>query len=521
MPVVYSLVCWGGRLGKTVTLTIANPCVVTSSNHGLRNGTGLVFVDNGDTLPSGLSFGTAVYAGAVATNTFNLYDTQANAIAGGATGRIATSGSQSGTHRLQSLYRYSLTDLSRWGSAGAERIYDGLLSWKAGRAGATFADEDVCEIGEAFTENVATVSEDAPSTNIPAGSVTVTSLVDGVRSSAFHNGVIGAGYIIRNRPNQDSTYSLNVYAPHHVVDGISIYGGIGAYYGRGVNVGNLASVVNCIVIGYGTTYGAGVSLNGTYSRAENCLVMNWSTGISLPTYVVGLTLVGNTIAKNAYGIYAVNYQPCYLTAYNNISIGNSVVNYASGVYGFVSCTRNAGLSGEPWTTSGGSAVVMATTDFAGYGGAFAETDNLRAASASSPQVEAATDFYTMSPVDIADAPRPAYMGGAAAYRDIGCYEYDHGYGIAPDYCALSLTNLVVGSAIRIEVASTGDEVESRTAGATTEVFSLLVGAAGSPSNDLRIKVRKASASPFYLPYETRAVISAGAQSIYIAQELDE
>ena len=47
MATVNSLVCWGGRTGKTVTLTIASPCVVTSTNHGLRDGTGLVLAAEG------------------------------------------------------------------------------------------------------------------------------------------------------------------------------------------------------------------------------------------------------------------------------------------------------------------------------------------------------------------------------------------------------------------------------------------------------------------------------------------
>ena len=85
---------------------------------------------------------------------------------------------------------------------------------------------------------------------------------------------------------------------------------------------------------------------------------------------------------------------------------------------------------------------------------------------------------------------------------------------------LTLTNLVVNSAIRIEVASTGALVTSRTAASASEEFSLDYYTSGSASNDLRIKVRKASSAPLYKPYETQATLGAASQSIFIAQQLD-
>ena len=125
MSTVYSLVCWGGRTGKTVTLTIASPCVVTSTSHGLHDGTGLRFKSNGDTLPTGLTAGVTYYAKSTAANTFNLYSDAA------LTTIINTSGSQSGTHILQSLLvanpssslaPYGLSDLSRWGDRVNPRV---------------------------------------------------------------------------------------------------------------------------------------------------------------------------------------------------------------------------------------------------------------------------------------------------------------------------------------------------------------------------------------------------------------
>lgn len=86
--------------------------------------------------------------------------------------------------------------------------------------------------------------------------------------------------------------------------------------------------------------------------------------------------------------------------------------------------------------------------------------------------------------------------------------------------SLTLVNIVVGSAIQIETQA-GAVIENRTADTASEVFSLPAYTPGSANNDLRIKVRKGSASPFYLPYETLATALVGAQSIFVSQVPDE
>lgn len=79
----------------TVTMTIATPCVVTWTAHGLSEGMPVVFTTSG-ALPTGITAGTVYYVGrSPATNTFNVSTTRANAAAGTF---VATSGTQSGTH---------------------------------------------------------------------------------------------------------------------------------------------------------------------------------------------------------------------------------------------------------------------------------------------------------------------------------------------------------------------------------------------------------------------------------------
>lgn len=79
-----------------VTMTIATPGVFTLNNHNLQLGDPVYLTTTG-ALPTGLTANTTYYAIPINANTFNLATTLANAIAGT---KIATSGTQSGTHSL-------------------------------------------------------------------------------------------------------------------------------------------------------------------------------------------------------------------------------------------------------------------------------------------------------------------------------------------------------------------------------------------------------------------------------------
>lgn len=83
--------------------------------------------------------------------------------------------------------------------------------------------------------------------------------------------------------------------------------------------------------------------------------------------------------------------------------------------------------------------------------------------------------------------------------------------------ALTLTNVVTGSAIQIESQDGTTTLHNGTASGSTVVINLSAYAAGSNLNDLRIKVRKGSAAPYYQPYETLTTATVGAQTIYVSQ----
>lgn len=87
--------------------------------------------------------------------------------------------------------------------------------------------------------------------------------------------------------------------------------------------------------------------------------------------------------------------------------------------------------------------------------------------------------------------------------------------------ALTLTNVVIGSRVHVEVVSTGVAVHDSVAVGATVVINLPAYTSGSASNELKVKVRKASESPFYRPYSSQVTALVGAAGIYIEQQLDE
>lgn len=87
------------RRTSTATMTIADPGVVTLTGHGLTNGEAVYFTTTG-ALPTGVTASTIYFARGVDANTFHLYDTSDHAVSGGATGRVATTGTQSGVHSI-------------------------------------------------------------------------------------------------------------------------------------------------------------------------------------------------------------------------------------------------------------------------------------------------------------------------------------------------------------------------------------------------------------------------------------
>jgi len=86
---------------------------------------------------------------------------------------------------------------------------------------------------------------------------------------------------------------------------------------------------------------------------------------------------------------------------------------------------------------------------------------------------------------------------------------------------LTLTNVVVGSAIQIETQDGSSTLYNGVAATSSPTINLSAYASGSAYNDLRIKVRKGTSSPYYRAYETLTTAFVGSQSIYVSQIPDE
>lgn len=92
--------------------------------------------------------------------------------------------------------------------------------------------------------------------------------------------------------------------------------------------------------------------------------------------------------------------------------------------------------------------------------------------------------------------------------------------------ALTLNNVPAGSRVHIEsqdgTTTLSDEVATGTNGTfVTYNKTLQVYAGGSPLNNWRIKVRKASESPYYRPYETLMTATVGSGSVYVSMIQDD
>ncbi len=143
----------------TVTMTIATPCVVTYTSHGLSTYDKVYFTTDG-ALPTGVSASTAYYITTVDANTFKLSTSLANAIAGTF---IASSGSQSGTHT---------------GFAGGLKVVDASTTARGlvNTTTQTFNGEKTFDDGLSFTQTNSSTGTTASSAlaHYSAGSFTPT-----------------------------------------------------------------------------------------------------------------------------------------------------------------------------------------------------------------------------------------------------------------------------------------------------------------------------------------------------------
>jgi len=497
MATVYSALCFGGRTGKTVTFTDAGD-VVNLTAHGLRTGMGVVFSTTGS-LPTGLTAGTTYYArqGADADK-FLLYPTAANAIAG--TSQVAFSGTGSGTHTVKSAWLVGLSDLSRYGSSGSERIYDSLANWRTARTAATTGfDQEVLEVADPM---YAPMSGTVVITLSP--DTLITSMVNGARSAAFHNGKIDSGCVF-TCPNSEVVLGTATR-----FDGLSVR----ASSSTGLFLQQVNAVIrNCVFFSSGTRTGTGVTVNGHKCYVENNIFYGLDEG--LLNYGGDQSICANNLAvKCNYGIRSAYDSTANRNAFwfNNASIGNVTHNWGVEPTSLNGATNNFGAAGDtnpPWAIGAGTTGTVATTDFVDWA-----NNDFRPA-AGSPLIDSGIAYYGIQTLDILGAVRPSYEGGTPTAFDIGPFEYDHGYGPWPASATISLTSIVSGSRVLITKASDGTVLYNDVPGTSLSFSTTHIG-------DFNVVVRKATASPFYREFNASGTTVADqTTAIKCLQQLDE
>lgn len=523
MAQVNSLVCWGGRLGKTVSIS-ATTDVVTLTNHGNRVGSKRW---PSGTLPAELNVLTPVYTRPTGQNTFTLHPTEADAIAN--TNQILFAGSStysSVTLKSDLIVTSSRlsnfgVDISRYGTAGSERIYDGVTNWNSTRLSvASPYDIEVCEIGEGFSDIITAVFE----VTVPSARNIITTEIgadfekgiSGTRTTGFHFGkfpntaidtmLLEDGYILYNSTiASGSLFKMTRY--RDTLDGITVMSNISASV-TATDTGTQCRLYNCQILNVSNSLvGLGVNMRSALAETVNCLFYRWATGASFQSSQPGLFFVNNTLTKNNAALSASSTVRGFF--YNNISRGNTT-DWPTQPTNLEGASNNAGGAGAAWVTGSGTRVTIETTDFANFAG-----NDFSAASASSPQVENGIAPYGAPVIDISGHVRPDYMGGSPAYYDIGCFEFDHGNGPWPATSNISITGIITGSRVLITKDSDNSVIYNDVPGTSLNLSTSFIG-------DFNVVIRKASSSPFYREFlASGTTVADQTTTIRCLQQLDE
>lgn len=443
MSTVYSLCCYKGSSGAAVTMTVANPCVLTLTAHGIVTGLPIVLTTTGALL-TGLVAGTTYYARYVAANTFHLYDTEAHCFdLASTTGCVATSGTQSGTHTIWSSYWYNLSADERvnYGSAGSERVYAGERAWQTARSAATGpVFTEILRFADPFSEPLSSSAAITYAT-FGAYSIELTSMINGERSKAFHNRRVDRGYCM---VPGGYVAGIRIERSKVKVDGLRGYG-----TQESATFIYLVSGFDCEIcnnIGTGGSYGYGFFCSGTACKIHDNLAWGGYWGFGCNSYGNNFSMIYNNLAAKCTntGFLAIG-SPVYGNYFNNVALG-CATNWSAAPSNpnDGGMKRNAGASGNtPWGTE--AITTLSTSHFIDW-----VKDDFRYTS-DSPLIDAGLALVDGIPADMLGALRPNYSAGNAASDewDCGPFEYDSGNGEPPISCTLSLTGIPSGSEVRL------------------------------------------------------------------------
>jgi hypothetical protein len=447
MADIHCLICWGGTAGKAISSINTTSDELTITNHGLQTGVTGVRAE-ATSMPGGLSGGTTYYPRSTGANTFTLHPTAADA--NNNTNKLNITSAGSGVV-LKSAYYLGLGDTSRWSG----RIYDGLTAWRTDRITASAPyDTEIVEIGEAFDDRVASTLQ----LNLVRAQVIIAPEVNGIKTTAWHGGVIGAGY----RTNVAVSFGIGVQFTgfrHRMRDVSVISSSNSTILARFDGMYN--GLERCFVVGTVGQAQTGINSQGAANDILNNVVISCQNGIQPQTAsTTGNLHANNLVAKCTTGfVGGSNIGGLY---YNNMSVGNTT-NWGS-TTGITDAANNYGISTDaPWfkgTDTSRKTLTADNTTFVDYA-----NNNFRPASATAPQVDTGITVVGIATLDLTSATKPSYNNGGAEAWDGGPFEFDNGFGAAP--LSITVSNLQAGSTVRFFTAGTQTELASTTNSGTS------------------------------------------------------
>jgi hypothetical protein len=457
MAVEYHLIT---PFGLTTTVTVdATANTLALATHGMRAGQGFYFLTTSTTLPQ---------VGGVNVSTSTPYYVASDSLSAG-TFKVVTASDGSGTPldfssagssvKIAGKYWTELptTDPGNGGNykdryyyGSAYRVYSGQYVWYSGRdTRKNFKTELICEVEGKFDD-------------IPSGyhtssytkdyrSITMTTVINGDYGSGFHNGVPGSGYVRKNSYG----YTIATSGTPAIAHGIEIVSTAGTTTAAVFLATPRSSISSCIVTGNntGTSTGA-IHLFGGGVASHNLVHSSTGVGIFIQGNSDSQCAFFNTVIGCATGFFAgQGNASASVFIVGNVAYGNTENwNTNKPFNGY--WEKNAGDSdggggftgGTPWTTTGLSNIALGDSDFRNYVVPLGATSDFRPSGDSTAHTSSSLlvdvisqEFAEMPPYDLGGNVRPSYKNGAATNWDIGCYEFDWGYGDAPASTVITIT----------------------------------------------------------------------------------
>lgn len=342
-------------------------------------------------------------------------------------------------------------------------------------------------------------------------SCTITTKINGVRDpDSYHYGAIGGGWVHTYPYAATAFYSSSI---DFTVDGIELNS-------TKATTGFFSSAPgavfqNCI----GRTDGRGIFVYAPSNVNNNLIYGCTGTAFNMQGYQSGYTLNNNLAIGNDVGFDGEYVYLAFVA--NNIAIDNTTANWQNlpndGIF-----ENNAGESGDiVWDTET-SAVTITSADFENYANPPTSLSDLSPAgdSAAHTSSSSLTDAgaATEEETDITGNPRVGYKNGLDTSIDIGPYEFDWGYGLAPQTVSLLITGIVAGSELAIYKTIDGTEIVAPTT---------ITGTSYTNSNyiymvdtNVTVRIRNASGTTKYLPYKAQGVITENGLNMIVSQTED-